>query len=167
MFEFEYCPQCGTKMVMRYLKGEGEIPYCEKCKDFRFPVFSTAVSMIVMNESKDKVLLIKQYNRDSYILTAGYVNKGEDSETTCARELMEELHLHAKKIHYNKSHYFAPHNVLMLNYTVIVDEDEYPVPNDEVDSWDWMSVDDARKKIYPGSLAQKFLEGYITGKYEF
>lgn len=37
---------------------------------------------------------------------------------------MEELHLTAKSLHFNRSQYFAPSNTLMLNYTVTVDQAE-------------------------------------------
>jgi NAD+ diphosphatase len=166
MFELKYCPQCGTPLTEKYLENEGNIPYCEKCGDFRFPIFSTAVSMICMNEERDKVLLIRQYGRPSYILVAGYVTKGEDAEDTCQRELMEELSLTAEEIHFNRSHYFAPSNTLMLNFTVIVKESE-PKPNSEIDEYHWFTVEEARKNIRPNSLAQKFLEGYFTKKYDF
>ena len=78
--EMQYCLFCGTKLQIRELEGEGMIPFCEKCGEYRFPVFNTAVSMIVTNTDRDKILLIKQYGRDRYILVAGYVNKGEDAE---------------------------------------------------------------------------------------
>ena len=119
-----------------------------------------------MNEVRDKVLLIRQYGRPSYILVAGYVTKGEDAEDTCQRELMEELSLTAEEIHFNRSHYFAPSNTLMLNFTVIVKESE-PKPNSEIDEYHWFTVEEARKNIRPNSLAQKFLEGYFTKKYDF
>ena len=166
MFELKYCPQCGTLLTEKYLENEGNIPYCENCADFRFPIFSTAVSMICMNEERDKVLLIRQYGRPSYILVAGYVTKGEDAEDTCQRELMEELSLTAEEIHFNRSHYFAPSNTLMLNFTVIVKESE-PKPNSEIDEYHWFTVGEARKNIRPNSLAQKFLEGFFTKKYDF
>ena len=78
--EMRYCMHCGHKLDEKYLMGEGMVPYCPNCEEFRFPVYNTAVSMIVMNKELDRVLLIKQYGRDSYILVAGYVNKGEDAE---------------------------------------------------------------------------------------
>ena len=97
----EYCRFCGTQLVPRELKNEGMVPYCEKCGEFRFPVFSTAVSMIVMNRRRDRILLIKQYGRDSYILVAGYVNKGEDAENTVRREVAEETGLRVVELHFN------------------------------------------------------------------
>lgn len=164
--EMKYCMECGTKLEMKYLESDGkEVPYCPKCKDYRFPVFNTAVSMIVMNGNKDKILLIKQYGRDSYILVAGYVNKGEDAEDAVRREVKEEMDLDVKTIHFNHSHYFKPSNTLMLNFTVTVEGE--PHPNEEIDSWYVFSVDEARKNIRRPSLAQAFLDGYLDKEYHW
>ena len=65
--EEKYCSQCGSKLEKKSCKDEGLVPYCPTCQDFRFPMFNVAVSMIVLNEKKDQVLLIKQYGRNSYI----------------------------------------------------------------------------------------------------
>ena len=101
--EMKYCMHCGHKLDEKYLMGEGMVPYCPECQEFRFPVYNTAVSMIVMNKELDKVLLIKQYGRDSYILVAGYVNKGEDAEDAVKREIGEELGLQVLECHFNRS----------------------------------------------------------------
>ena len=69
----KYCYECGTLLTERFLENEGNIPYCETCGCYRFPIFSTAVSMIVLHPERDKILLIQQYGRDSNILVAGYV----------------------------------------------------------------------------------------------
>ncbi|MBP3852666.1 MAG: NUDIX domain-containing protein [Erysipelotrichaceae bacterium] len=162
-----HCMECGTKLEMKYLKSEGkEIPYCTTCEDYRFPVFNTAVSMIVTNETKDKILLIKQYGRDIYILVAGYVNQGEDAEDAVVREVKEEMDLDVISLHFNHSHYYARSNTLMLNYTVVV-KGQTPHPNGEIDQWNWFTVDQARKNIHDKSLAQAFLYGYLDGVYDF
>ena len=74
-----YCMVCGDELVTRHLEQEGDIPYCLSCNTYRFPVFSTAVSMIVLNPKHDKILLIKQYQKPDFILVAGYINKGESA----------------------------------------------------------------------------------------
>ena len=160
--EMNYCMQCGAKLVIRRHETEGELPYCESCGEFRYPVFNTAVSMIVMNEAKDRIILIQQYGKPSYVLVAGYIDKGEDAETAVAREVKEELGMTVSSIRYNRSHYYARSNTLMLNYTVTVRESEAH-PNWEVDSWRWFSVDDSRKNIRTHSLAEIFLNGYLDG----
>ena len=62
--EMNYCMHCGHKLEDKYLKDEGMIPYCPACREFRFPVFNTAVSMIVTNRERDRILLIKQHGKD-------------------------------------------------------------------------------------------------------
>ena len=56
----KYCVECGTKLETRFLKDEGDIPFCPQCNQFRFPIFNCAVSMEVLNPDKNKVVLIKQ-----------------------------------------------------------------------------------------------------------
>lgn len=62
------CPECGHPLEKKFLKDEGDIPYCSQCASFRFPVFNTAISAILFNENHDRILLIKQYDMTDYIL---------------------------------------------------------------------------------------------------
>lgn len=163
--EMKYCMECGTKLEMRPLKDEGMVPYCPHCETYRFPLFNVAVSMIVTNEKEDQILLIKQYGRNTYILVAGYVNKGEDAEQAVVREVKEEMNLDVHQVRFNHSHYFAKSNTLMLNFTAIVDGHVHP--NWEIDSYHWFSREEARKNIRPNSLAEAFLVGYLDGTYHF
>jgi NAD+ diphosphatase len=165
--EMKYCMQCGTKLIMRYHEGEKkEIAFCEGCKDFRFPVFNTAVSMVVTNESEDRILLIKQYGRDRYILVAGYINKGEEAEHAVAMEVREETGLTVSRVQFNHSHYYARSNTLLLNFTAVVDGMNVH-ENSEIDSYRWFTREETRKNVSKPSLAGDFLEGYLTGKYHF
>ena len=84
-----YCIKCGRKLVDRYLENEGVIPYCENCKEYRFKMYNVAISMIVIAPN-NKILLIKQYHKNDYILVAGYVNYQESIESALKRELKEE-----------------------------------------------------------------------------
>ena len=163
----KHCMQCGTLLEETYLASEGRnIPWCPSCQDYRFPVFSTGVSMIITNAARDRILLIRQYGGDEYILCAGYVNKGEDAEDAAVREVKEELGLDVISLSFNRSHYYAPSNTLIFNYTAVVDEKD-AVPNEEIDAWSWMSVKEAQNRIRRNSLAQAFLSGYLTGSYVF
>ncbi len=156
-----YCMQCGTKLETKYLEGEGIVPYCPKCQDFRFPVFSTAVSMIVRN-CDGNIILIRQYGRPRFILVAGYVNRGEDAEDAVRREVMEELGMTVTDVHFNRSSFYKPSNTLMLNFSVRVAE-KLPHPNREVDSYEIFTDEEAKENIAEGSLAQKFLLWALGG----
>ena len=163
--KMNYCMECGTLLQLKPHREEGLVPYCESCGAFRYPVFNTAVSLLVMDEKKEHVILIRQHGRPQYILVAGYVNQGEDAEDA-RRELLEEMGLTARSVSFNRSHYFPPSNTLMLNFTVTVSREEAR-PNHEVDDWRWFSIKEAREAIKPGSLARAFLLGWCDGQYHF
>ena len=162
--EMNYCMQCGGKLHPKYLESEGrEIPYCEACQDYRFPVFNTAVSMILTDQSESKVLLIQQYGKPFFILCAGYVNQGENAEAAAVREAREELGMTGCRLRFNRSEYFAPSNTLIFNFIAAVEE-ENAQPNWEVDAWRWFSNSDAPQSIKPNSLASRFLASYLDAK---
>lgn len=163
MERMNYCVQCGTKLIEKELAGEGIVPYCSSCGEYRFPHFNVAVSMIVRNPAEDKILLIQQYGRKDYILVAGYVNQGEDAEHAVARELQEETGLKARNIRFNRSHYFAPSNTLMLNFSCTAEDESLAELTDEVDSAAWFSIEDAKENIKRNSLAQQFLNEFLGG----
>lgn len=163
----KYCYECSAELKEKYLEGEGMIPFCEKCGCFRFPFFSTAVSMIVHDPQRERILLIQQYGKRSNILVAGYVNKGECAEDAVRREVLEETGLNVTSLSYNRSEYFARSNTLMLNFTCTVNSDDLSgVSTSEIDKAQWFSIEDARREIRPDSLAQRFLEDYIKTREE-
>ena len=156
-----YCRECGTKLEPRELEHEGIVPYCPKCGQFRFPQYNVAVSMIVVNEEKDEILLIQQYGRPSYILVAGYVSRGEGLEDAVIREVKEETGLTVSHMKFNRTQFFEKSDTLMCNFTAFVKNTEGFDPNYEIDSCRWFSRDGARANIRPNSLAEYFLDAYL------
>ncbi|WP_407425935.1 NUDIX domain-containing protein [Treponema sp.] len=156
-----FCPKCGTALVIKELEDEGNVPFCPKCSDWRFPMFNVAVSMIVIDESTGKILLIKQYGRPFYILVAGYVNRGERPEDAAAREIKEETGMTVSRVSFNRTSFFEPSNTLMCNFTAFVPDSSSLNTNKEIDSYSWFTPEEARKNIKSDSLAQKFLNAYL------
>lgn len=155
--ELKFCLECGSRLVLKECNGEGEVPYCEPCAAFRFPVFSTAMSTAVLNRELDRILLIQQYGRQNYILLAGYVNKGENAEAALIREVKEEAGLTVIAYEYMRSEYFAPSNTLMLNFISVADTEDLSGMSDELDHAAWFTLDEAGEAILGGSLAESFL----------
>lgn len=158
-----FCSTCGNELQLRYLEHEGEIPFCEHCQEFRFPNFNTAVSMIVLNPTMDKILLIQQYGRPFNILVAGYVDKGEALEEALIRELQEEIGRKVVTYQYMKSEYFDKSNTVICNFAVVIDsEDLSDVSEWEIDAANWFSLEEAKDAVKPASLAQRFLLYYLA-----
>lgn len=157
----KFCRECGTALVPKELENDGIVPYCPKCEAFRFPQYNVAVSMIVVNEEKDEILLIQQYGRQSYILVAGYVTRGEALEDAVRREIREETGMTVSHMKFNRTQFFEKSDTLMCNFTAFVKDASGFSPNDEIDSCAWFTREEARANIRPNSLAEWFLVSYL------
>ena len=154
--QLNYCPLCGEKLELRPHPTEPPTLWCPRCEDWRFPLFSAAVSVILLDRSGDRMLLIRQYGEPDPVLVAGYVDKGETAEAAVVREIREELGMTALSPRFLGSHYYAPSETLMLNFLATVEE-ETPRPNAEVEGWLWVPAEEAACLVKPGGLAETLL----------
>lgn len=158
----QFCFECGLKLVKRKRKIDGEVPYCEHCSKFRYPMYNVAVSAEVVNRKQDQTVLIQQYGKKYNVLVAGYVDQGESAEEALVREVKEELGLTVISHAFNKSKYFEKTNTLMINFSCIVDSmDLDNINEEEVDFAKWYTFKEAKEVILEGSLAQEFLLDYL------
>ena len=170
----KHCFECGMALIEKELEEEGIVPYCPKCQQYRFPMYNVAVSMIVVDEEIGKILLIQQYGKPSYILVAGYVNRGEAEEHAVVREVREETgmaataasivdwkktstfeifeewrHRYAPDVRYNTEHVFS-----------LVVEDNTPVviaPGEHT-SHCWLDYEEAATRVFSWSNRDAILE---------
>lgn len=54
----KHCWECGATLIEKPLEGEGIVPFCPVCGEYRFPMYNAAVSMIVVDENTGRILLI-------------------------------------------------------------------------------------------------------------
>ena len=156
-----YCQDCGNKLTLKFCENEGLVPYCNVCDEFKFPPFKTAVSMVAVNKTQDRVLIAKHTNGE-YLLFAGYVKKGESAEKTIVREIKEETGLNAVKYKYMSSRYHEPRNVLMLNFIVVLSEGEVKTNPEEILEAQWCDFDRALELIHHDSVAEFFLKNAVA-----
>lgn len=157
----KHCRECGAALIKKELMGEGIVPFCPKCGEFRFPMYNVAVSMIVVNRQTNQILLIQQYGKTSYVLVAGYVNRTESLENAVAREIKEETGMTVSEIRFNRTRFFERSNTLMCNFTAFVENDAELQTNEEIDSFAWFDYNEARRNIRPNSLAAYFLNTFL------
>ncbi len=157
----KHCRICGAELIQKNTEHEGVVPYCPECGEFRFPQYNVAVSMIVVNKAKDEILLIQQYGKGTYVLVAGYVNRGEALEDAVKREIKEETGMTVSSMKFNRTQFFERSDTLMCNFTAFVEDDSEMDPNYEIDKYNWFTREQARANIRPDSLAQYFLNSYL------
>ena len=159
--QLKYCPVCGAKLSLRQHPTDGPVAWCPACEDWRYPLFTIAVSVAVLDPMRTRMLLIRQYGEPGSVFVAGYVDKGETAEDAVVREVREELGMTARELRFHRSRWYAPSETLMLHYSVTVPEDE-PSPNWEVDDWEWVPIGEARSHVAPGGLAEQLLDDYLN-----
>lgn len=152
----KYCSKCSNELILKECNHDGMIPYCPVCKEFIFPTFNSAISTVLFNPDKNKLLLIQQYGKTSNILVAGYINKGENANQALIREVKEEVDLNVIKYEYNDNVYFEKSNTLIHNFIAYVDHESFKL-TDEVDKAQWFSIEEAIHAIKQKSLAKNFL----------
>ena len=157
----KYCYECGTRLIERELKDEGLIPYCPSCNEYRFPIYSAAISVVILNKDKTKGLLIKQYGKSNYRLVAGYINKGESAEEALIREMKEEIGVAPIFYRLNATRYFERTNTLMINFYAILDSEDIN-SNYEIDSYSWIDINDCVEALNEAKLACEFFKIYLN-----
>ncbi len=158
--QLNFCPVCGEKPELRQHPTDGPVAWCPACEDWRYPLFTIAVSVAVLDPMRTRMLLIRQYGEPGSVFVAGYVDKGETAEDAVVREVREELGMTARELRFHRSRWYAPSETLMLHYSVTVPEDE-PSPNWEVDDWEWVPIGEARSRLAPDGLAEQLLDDYL------
>ena len=148
----------------KVLEGEGIVPYCPRCQQYRFPMYNVAVSMIVTDEETGKVLLIQQYGKPTYILVAGYVNQGEAEEDAVVREVLEETGLHVKNLRFYKSQPWTFTDTLLFGFFAELDgSDKITVQEDELAEAGWFHrseiPEDQSRISLTGEMMEQFRKG--------
>lgn len=156
-----YCVECGSRLELKMCKEDGLVPYCKSCEAFRFPIYNAAISTVVINRERNKILLIQQYGKTDNILVAGYINKGESAEHALAREVMEEMGMTVIACQFMKSEYYPGSNTLIFNYVSMVDSEDLSGMTPEVDRAGWYSYEEAKRIIKPNSLAERFYHYFL------
>lgn len=144
---FNYCTQCGKKLINRTIGDEGMQKYCPECNKFYFDNPANAVLVSIVNEKNQILLLHQKYvSENKWVLCSGYVKKGETLEETVIREVLEETGQVVNSCEYICSYYFELKNLIMSGFIAHVNASEFSVSN-EVDDLRWCEVENAIQLI--------------------
>ncbi|MFK5883806.1 MAG: NUDIX domain-containing protein [Candidatus Izemoplasma sp.] len=158
---YNYCLECGTKLITKYVKDEGLIPYCESCNKLYFEKVDSAVLVILLNE-KDEVCLLKQHDVNTHhVLIAGYITPGETLEGTVAREVLEEVGIKIKTCEYIKSYYYEKKDVLMFGFKAVTNNSKLMINKAEVDDALWVEKSKVLNYLRNGSIGRQLFKEYL------
>lgn len=158
---FIYCPHCGEKLIRKEIGDEGRIPFCARCSVPLWDMFTTSVICAVINEEREVALLRQDYvSTTKYVCVAGIMKLGESAEETVVREIREEIGQKVESVRFVQSFPYLKKEMLMLGFQATVKKREFTLSR-EVDSAEWVKLEDALGKLREGSIAWQLVKRVI------
>ncbi|AAK81326.1 NAD+ diphosphatase [Clostridium acetobutylicum] len=153
-----FCGRCGAKTNDK----EDEIAkVCNKCGNIIYPVISPAIIVGIIN--KDKILLAHNSNFQDgmYALISGFVDAGENLESTVRREVFEEVGIRVKNIRYYNSSAWPFPDSLMLGFFAEYEAGDIKVDGIEITDAGWFSKDELPNIPGKGTIARRIIDEFI------
>ena len=146
---YNYCPQCGTKLIKRPAGDDGNVPFCESCNKYWFDTFSSVAIVMVVNEQNEIAMLKQTYLSDTYwTYVSGFMKPGETAEETAEREVAEELGLKTEQLDYAGTYWFADREQLMHGFIGYVKKADF-ILSGEVNEAAWVPAEEAPDRMFP------------------
>lgn len=156
-----YCGRCGG--VLEDSKTERAL-VCPHCGCVRYPKICPAV--IVAVRDGDRLLLTKYAGRyiKNYALIAGFNEIGESIEETVHREVLEEVGVHVKNLHFYKSQPWVFTDTLLMGFFCDLDgTDKITLQESELSVGTWVRREDLPEDTAHLSLTAEMIEQFRLG----
>jgi NAD+ diphosphatase len=129
----QYCGQCGTPTENA---GHERSKRCPNCGLVAYPRLSPAIIIAVVRRSEEgnRLLLARNHRfpPGRYSVLAGYVEPGESLEECAYREVLEEVGIRIKNMHYFGSQPWPFPHSLMIGFTAEFDGGEIRLEESEI-----------------------------------
>jgi len=144
---FQFCPICGSKLILKEAGDDGMVPYCEPCSKMWFDMFSSCIIALVANEYHEIALLRQPSLSDRGVFVSGYITPGESAEDAAVREIKEELGLDVEKLESTGTFWFKKRGQLMHGFIANVRKQEL-ICSSEIESASWVPAEKAPEIMF-------------------
>ena len=144
---FQFCPICGSKLILKEAGDDGMVPYCEPCAKMWFDMFSSCIIALVANEYHEIALLHQPRLSDRGVFVSGYITPGESAEDAAVREIKEELGLDVEKLESTGTFWFKKRGQLMHGFIANVRKQEL-ICSSEIESASWVPAEKAPEIMF-------------------
>ena len=144
---FQFCPICGSKLILKEAGDDGMVPYCEPCAKMWFDMFSSCIIALVANEYHEIALLHQPSLSDRGVFVSGYITPGESAEEAAVREIKEELGLDVEKLESTGTFWFKKRGQLMHGFIANVRKQEL-ICSSEIESASWVPAEKAPEIMF-------------------
>ena len=161
----QFCGRCGVPV--KQIAHE-RAKKCPQCGLTTYPRISPAIIVSIERPSPDNngtQLLLAHNSRHPvgfYSVLAGFVEPGESLEDCVRREIMEEVRLEIKNLHYFGSQSWPFPNSLMVAFTCEYASGKILLEEDELDDANWFSADNLPLVPPPASIARQLIDAFVS-----
>lgn len=167
----QYCPKCGEKTLDF---SEGKKWYCPECEFVLYHNCAAAVAVLV--RCGDKIMFTRRNQepaKGKLDLAGGFTDPNESAETTCVRELKEELNvsINPNQLKFlmslpNVYHYRGiDYNTLDLFFEYCIDERfEAEVAEEEIAEIVWLKKEEIKLEDIAFESQKRFFEQFLKKK---
>lgn len=152
-----FCGRCGTPVVPDPSRKERMLS-CPHCGNHIYPKICPAIIVGVIDG--ERILLTKYAGRNNpnYALVAGFTEIGETAEETVMREVMEEVGVKVKNLHYYKTQPWGMASDLLIGYYAELDGDgSITLDREELSTGLWMDRKDITLEDEDFSLTREMI----------
>lgn len=152
------CGACGADLA---LKEDEWAKACPACGQLCYPQISPAVIVSVVDG--DRILLARnrRFRSPFFSVLAGFVEAGEDLETTVHREIHEEVGVAVKNLRYFGSQPWPFPNSLMIAFTADYAGGEVRIDPSELTEARWFTRDAMPDIPSSLSIARKLIDAFV------
>lgn len=158
----KFCGRCGSSMELG-IKERSMV--CPKCHNTVYPKIAPAVIVGIIDNGK---ILMSRYRDRPYKkwgLIAGYTEFGETLEETVHREVMEEVGLKVKNIHYYKNQPWPFTESMLVGFYAELDGSSVITRDeDELAEARWFLPEEIDDNPPRNSLTNEMIDNFKLGK---
>jgi NAD+ diphosphatase len=157
--ESRFCGACSCR--------NGDSPHeiarvCPDCGRVEYPRISPAIIVVITNDVGQILLAHNStFKAGMYSLIAGFVEAGENLETTVVREIHEEVNISVKDIRYCASQPWPFPNSLMIGFSARYASGIVKPDGIEIEDARWFSRNALPMLPAPGSLSRYLIDTWI------
>ena len=156
-----FCGRCGEEMKD---SDSERARICEQCDHIVYPRLSPAVIVAVTRGERILLGRSSRFPKEMYSVLAGYVDPGEDLESTVSREIMEEANIRVKNIRYFGSQFWPFSDSLMIGFTAEYDGGEIMVDPEELEDARWFTKEEIPWVPDSLSISRQLIDWFVDSQ---
>lgn len=153
-----YCGCCGHQTFVR---NQERCRECPSCGHLAYPKIAPAVMALISKGEQILLANSPHFPEKFYSVIAGFVDPGETLEQSVAREVMEEVGLKVKNVHYFGSQSWPFPCSLMLAFKCDWDSGEIRIDPSEISHADWFHRDNLPQLPPKLSISRLLIDSYL------